>query len=154
MLTISNLTSVKKATGHVFTDLNLDFQEKEVSGNRRNSDVVSGNDLVVDYDIEAIKNSIRNILFQKRYLSNMNINLKKYIGQTISEMRALSMGEEIEKAIYLYEPRIKAEKIYVGANIDQSTYYISMVVRILNFNNVISLNASFDKNGVFHFINI
>jgi phage baseplate assembly protein W len=154
MLTISNLTSVKKATGHVFTDLNLDFQEKEVSGNRRNSDVVSGNDLVVDYDIEAIKNSIRNILFQKRYLSNMNINLKKYIGQTISEMRALSMGEEIEKAIYLYEPRIKVEKIYVGVNIDQSTYYISMVVRILNFNSVISLNASFDKTGIFHFINI
>jgi len=84
----------------------------------------------------------------------MNVNLKKYIGQTISEMRALSIGEEIEKAIYLFEPRIKVEKIYVGANIDQSTYYISMVVRILNFNSVISLNASFDKTGIFNFINI
>jgi len=48
MLTISNLTSIKKGTGYVFTDLNLDFQEKQVSGNRRNSDIVSGNDIVVD----------------------------------------------------------------------------------------------------------
>lgn len=154
MLTISNLTSIKKATGYVFSDLNLEFKEKQVSANSRNSDVVSGNDLVIDFDVEAIKSSIRNILFQKRHLVNMGVNLKKYIGQPISEMRAISMGEEIEKAIYLYEPRIKTEKIFVGANIDQSTYYISMVVRILNFNNTISLNASFDKNGVFHFINI
>ena len=153
MINITNLSSTKNGKGFIFSDLNLNFEEKKVSGNFRNGDVAPGNDLVIDYDVDAIKNSIRNLLFQKRYLTNVSANLKMFIGQPMSEMNAIALGENIERAITLFEPRVKIEKIYVIPNIERFTYYIYMAVRILNLNVVTTLNASFDRNGAFEFVN-
>jgi phage baseplate assembly protein W len=154
MINISNLSSKNSGRNYVFADLNLNFSEKQISGNRKNNEISPGIDLVVDYNQEAIKNSIYNILFQKRYLTDLNVNLKKYIGEPISEFRAIAIGETIERAIFLYENRIKVQKIYMYANVDQSTYFISMVVRFVNFDNTfVTLNATFTQNGSFDFIN-
>lgn len=153
MINISNLTSNKNNKPFLFSDLNLNFEEKKVSRNQRNSDIVSGNDLVVDYDVEAIKNSIRNCLFQKRYLVNLNVNLYSYIGKPINETNALLLGEDIQTALSNYEPRIKVNKIYVGLNIDQSAYYISMLVKILNLGVDERIDSIFQKDGNFNFIN-
>lgn len=154
MINISNLSSKNSGRNYVFSDLNLQFLQRQVSGNKRNSDISSGIDLVIDYDRQAVENSIYNILFQKRYLTEMDVNLQKYIGEPISEFRAVAIGETIERALFLYEPRITLEKLYIVPNIDQSTYYISMIVKFVNFNNsAINLNASLTQNGTFTFIN-
>ena len=134
--------------------MNLQFLQRQVSGNRKNNDVSPGIDVVVDYDRQAIENSIYNILFQKRYLTEMDVNLKAYIGQPISEFRAVAIGETIERALFLYENRVTLEKLYIVPNIDQSTYFISMIVRFVNFDNSsVKLNASLTQNGSFTFIN-
>lgn len=155
MITISNLSSKKTGKTYTYSDLDLNFEEKRVSTNSRNNNIVSGNDLVVATDIEAIKNSIRNILFQRRHLSPaVGVNLRKYIGQPISEMRAQSIGEEIERAIVLYEPRVKVDKIIVRYNIDQMTYFIEMRLDLVNFSESLTiLNAAFTNTGEFTFIN-
>jgi hypothetical protein len=153
MINISNLTSFKSGRKFLFSDLNLEFQEKKVSGNNRNSDIVAGNDLVIDYDVAAIKNSIRNILTQKRYLVDMNVNLKQYIGSPASQINAEMLGEDIRYAIAIYEPRVKVEKIIVSVNEDQNVYLIYMLVRILNFNDIVRMDASFNKQGIFDFVN-
>jgi phage baseplate assembly protein W len=115
MINITNLTSKKSGREYVFSDLNMEFEEKQVSGNRRNTDIAPGIDLVIDYDKDSVRNSIRNLLYQKRYLTDFNINLKSYIGSGISKEKADSLGETIERGIALYEPRVKTEKILVGA---------------------------------------
>ncbi len=154
MINITNLTSKKSGREYIFSDLDLNFQQKQISGNRKNNDIASGIDLVVSLDEEAIKNSIRNILFQKRYLSDFNINLKSYIGQNISELRGQLLGEQIEKGIALYEQRVKVEKIFIATNVDQNSYFISMILRPVNFKNqTILLNSTLDRNGTFTFIN-
>ena len=153
MINISNLTSNKSGKKYLFSDLNLDFEEKQVSGNRRNNDIVSGNDLVVDYDDNAIKNSIRNIISQKRYLVPLNVNLKRYIGNVISQTNGEMLGEDIRVALATFESRVKVEKIFVVTDIDLSTYRITMLLTILNLNSVIRLDATFDKLGNFNFEN-
>jgi phage baseplate assembly protein W len=154
MINISNLTSKSSGRNYIFSDLDLNFQQKQISGNRKSNDVASGIDVVVSLDAEAVKNSIRNLLFQKRYLTNFNINLKSYIGQNISTLRGKLLGEQIEKGIALYEPRAKVEKIFVATNEDENSYYISMILRLVNFENtVVLLNSTLDRNGTFTFIN-
>jgi phage baseplate assembly protein W len=154
MINITNLSSKNSGRNYIFSDLNLQFLQKQVSGNKKNNDVSPGIDIVVDYDREAIENSIYNILFQKRYLTEMDVNLKAYIGQPISEFRAIAIGETIERALFLYENRVSLEKLYIYPNTDQSTYFISMIVRFINFNNSsVKLNASLTQNGAFTFIN-
>jgi phage baseplate assembly protein W len=154
MINISNLTSKKNGKTFVFSDLDLNFQEAKVSKNRGNDDFAAGNDLVINTDEEAIKNSIRNLLFQTRHLSDVNINLKSYIGEPISEFRGVVLGEDINKVLTLYEPRIKVEKIYVFADIDRSQYIISILTKIKNLGDSFKLNFSFSRNGSFNFINI
>lgn len=155
MITISNLSSKKSSKNYTYSDLDLNFEEKKVSSNIRNDNIVSGNDLVVATDIEAIKNSIRNILFQKRHLvPTVGVSLKKYIGQPISEMRAQSIGDDIERGITLFEPRVKVEKIVVRYNIDQMTYFIELRLKLVNFSESLTiLSAAFNQQGEFTFIN-
>lgn len=154
MINITNLSSKNSGRNYVFSDLNLQFLQRQVSGNKRNTDISPGIDLVIDYDRQAVENSIYNILFQKRYLTEIDVNLKKYIGEPISEFRAIAIGETIERALFLYEPRLTLEKLYIVPNIDQSTYYISMIVKFVNFNNsAVNLNATLTQNGTFSFIN-
>jgi len=154
MINVTNLTSKSAGRNYVFSDLDLNFQQKQISGNRKNNDIASGIDVVVSLDSEAVKNSIRNILFQKRYLTNFDINLKSYIGQNISTLRGQLLGEQIEKGMALYEPRAKVEKIFVATNEDQNSYYISMILRLINFENkLLLLNSTLDRNGTFTFIN-
>ena len=154
MINISNLTSKSSGKNYIFSDLDLNFQQKQISGNRKTNDVAPGIDVVVSLDVEAIKNSIRNILFQKRYLSDFDINLKSYIGENISQMRGQLLGEQIEKGIALYERRVKVEKIFIATNIEENTYHISMILRPVNFKNgTILLNSTLDRNGTFSFIN-
>ena len=153
MITVSNLTSKKSTKNHVFSDLDFSFQEIKVSGNQRNSDFSPGNDLSISTDETAIKNSIRNLLFQTRHLSNAGTNLKNYIGEEISEFRGTSIGQDIERTLSLYEPRIKVEKIIVFSDIDKSQYLISLIVKIKNLGDIVSLNAEFSRNGSFNFIN-
>lgn len=152
MINITNLSNTK-TKGYVFADLDLSFQEKKVSGNNRNSEIAPGNDLVIDYDEDAIKNSIRNLLVQRRYLSNAGTNLKQYIGEQTSSMNAIALGESIERSLALYEPRIKVQKIFVGTSPDESAYFITMAVKLLNFNSIVTWNATFDRQGTFEFIN-
>lgn len=155
MITITNLSSKKNNKNYIFADLKLDLEEKKISNNIKNNDVVNGFDLSIDTDIEAIKNSIRNILTQTRYLTpGMNINLRKYIGSPVSEMGAIAIGEDIERAIFLFEQRIKVDKIIVRYNIEQMTYFIDLRIRLLNFSESVQiLNAALTINGEFSFIN-
>lgn len=153
MITISNLTSKKQEKNNVFSDIDLTFQEIKVSGNARNNDYAAGNDLSVSVDEEAIKNSIRNLLFQTRHLSNAGTNLKSYIGEQISEFRGLTIGQEIERTLSIYEPRIKVEKVLVFADIDNSQYKISLIVNIKNLGKIFNIDAAFSRNGSFNFIN-
>jgi phage baseplate assembly protein W len=152
MISISNLTSNKSGKKFIFSDLNLNFMEQQVSGNRRNSDIVPGNDLVIDYDEEAIKNSIKNILFQRRFLVDLDINLRKYIGSPASINLGESLGEDIKRAISIYETRVSCDKIVVFVNLDQNLYVITMFIKMLNLNKNIRLNANFTQDGSFDFV--
>lgn len=126
--------------------------EQQVSGNHRNSDIVPGNDLVIDYDEEAIKNSIKNILFQRRFLVDLDINLRKYIGSPASINLGESLGEDIKRAISIYETRVSCDKIVVFVNLDQNLYVITMFIKMLNLNKNIRLNANFTQDGSFDFV--
>lgn len=153
MIRVTNLTSKKTEKNSVFSDLDFSFQEIKVSGNSRNNDYSAGNDLSVFTDEDSIKNSIRNLLFQTRHLSNAGTNLKSYIGEQISEFRGLSLGQEIERTLSLYEPRIKVEKIIVFADLEQSIYRITLIITIKNLGKAFNINAEFSRNGSFNFIN-
>lgn len=149
---LSNKTSTKPYT---FSDIYLDFEETQKSTDNRSSNVTTGNDLLIATDQEAIKNSVRNILLQRRYLNpGFGANLRGYIGLSLSEMGAKSIGDIIDRNLNLYEPRITVDKILVAPDYDRFTYAIVIIYRFKNFiNDRILLNGEFNAgSGDFYFI--
>ena len=153
MIIINNLSNKKNQNTYTFSDINLDFNLKQVSNNRKNSDVVIGNDIIVDVDEAAIRNSIENILTQKRYLTpTFSVNLVSFIGQPLSDLGATALGNAIDTAIKLYEPRVTLQKILVAPDYDNFLYQIVIIIVMPNLNNnPIVINTSFTNTGDFIF---
>lgn len=153
-ITIKNLSNKKDNRKYTFSDIHFDFSERKISNNSRNDDVVAGNDIDIDVDEVAIMNSIRNIITQRRYLNpSFGINIKKYIGGSITELTSKTIGDEIDRGINLFEPRVKVDKIIVMANPDNYAYYIMIALSLPNLNKNFLFNGVLDNTGNFNFIN-
>lgn len=153
-ITISNLTNKKGANSYTFSDLHMDLEETKASANNRNSDVVNGQDIIADLDANAVRNFIHNFFTQKRYLiPTFGLNPHKYIGQPMSELGARNLGKELEKGIYLFEPRIKVEKIVVGTDYNTNSYAIAAYLTLQNLGQSLIVSGMLNSSGSFNFIN-
>ena len=151
MIIISNLSNKKNGNSYSFSDVDLSFNQIKVSNNQKNANVVPGNDVVISVDEQAILNSINNILTQKRYTDpKFNLNLPGFIGQPMTTGNANTLGNAIQKAISLYEPRVTIQNIFVAPDYDNDYYAVAIILLMPNFNNKqLVINSSFTNNGNF-----
>jgi len=149
MIIVGNLSNNKNNRKYTYTDIDVSLEKTQNSDNNRNSDVVAKNDIIINTDERAILNSVQNILLQKRYLTpKFGANLRNFIGQPLSDMGAVSVGEEINRNITLYEPRIKVQNIYVVPDYDNYMYVIAIILSIPNFKNKqLILNGKLSTDG-------
>ena len=153
-ITITNLSNKKGNNSYTFSDLHLDLQESQTSTNNRNADVVTGPDIIADYDELAIRNEVKNLFTQSRYLNpKFGVNLRQYIGQPMSEMSAWSLGQDIERGINLFIPRVKLKKVVVAPDYNIQAYIIVLLLDLPNFSKQVMLNASLNNTGRFDFVN-
>jgi phage baseplate assembly protein W len=157
MIVISNLSNKKTGKNYVYSDLLLDLTEQTVSVNKQNNKINKGNDIVLSTDENAIKNSVVNLIFQKRYLTpNLNIDIRRFIGQPITEGNSQILGNTILQGLILYEPRITVNKVLVGPVPDNYSYNISIIYTLNNFpKNIQSIDGILDSGrGVFTISNL
>jgi phage baseplate assembly protein W len=153
-ITISNLTNKKGANLHSFSDLHLDLKEQKVSTNVKNTNIVAGNDILADVDELAIRNSLINILTQNRYLNPMfNVNLRKYIGRTPSDMVAMNIAQDIDRGIALFEPRVRVDKVLVAPDYTTNSYVVALVLYLHNFNKTMMYNGVISNTWEFNLLN-
>lgn len=153
-ITISNLTNKKGNNSYTFADLHLDLEESRSSSNNRNSSTVNGSDIIADTDEQAIKNEIRNFFNQKRYLQPLfNFNAQKYIGSPLTEMGARSLGQEIDRGINLFMPRVRVDRILAAPDFQNQAYVVALYLTLPNFGTSVMLRGSLNNNGSFEFVN-
>jgi phage baseplate assembly protein W len=117
-----------------FADLHLDIETSFVSQNEVYADN-NQKDLVVDYNLNAIKNSIVNIFTtspgEKILNPTFGLDLRDYLFEPISRIVAGQISTAIVNGLAKQEPRIKfTKKPAVIPNIDEQSYTIEMVVNI------------------------
>ncbi len=155
MIKISNLTNRKGKNSYIFSDFHLDLTQDQVTKNKVNSDIVTGSDIASDVDQKAVLNSVRNIITQRRHLNpKFGINIRKYIGQPVSNIIGNAIGDEIDKGLKLFEPRVNLTKLVIAPNYDQNSYHVYLFLEMPNFpNNTINVLGVLDKIGEFNYIN-
>lgn len=153
-ITISNLTNKKGTNSYSFSDLHLDLKASQISTNVKNANIVAGNDIISDVDEQAIRNSLINILTQSRYLNpKFNVNLRKYIGRTPNDMVAMSIAQDIDKGIALFEPRVRVDKVLVAPDFTTNSYVVALVLFLHNFNKTVMYNGLISNVGEFDLLN-
>lgn len=117
----------------VYTDLKLDLTPTSSVGLGLN--VAKSNDIVVNTDYDAIRNSIRNIFTtkpgQKLLTPNFGSSLEKYLFEPITDIMAKIIGNEILNQIETFEPRIEVLNVNVAPQSEFNQYNIQIVYTFL-----------------------
>jgi len=115
-------------------------------------------DILVDTDLDAIKNSISNLFNtipgQKLLSPNYGLSLKQYLFEPVTTSTANMIGETILNGITRFEPRVVVDKIKVSGNSDDKQYTITLIIRVplLSSRDSLTLNAVLSENTNFTFI--
>lgn len=121
-----------------FSDLDLDFIPHPVSG-----------DINPLTDAEAIKRSIRNLMFtgtyERLFQPNLGANLRKLLFEPISPMTQLSIQILITDIVRLYEPRITIIDLQVSVDADETGYNVSMSFFIDNTSEAVAVDLFLER---------
>jgi phage baseplate assembly protein W len=123
---LSNVVNVKDLK---YQDLKLDL-EFSYTQNAEFAKTDEINDLKVDYDLNAIKNSIRNLFLTNRGEKLLNpyfgIGLGNFVFEQVDETTGRLIGDSILQNIEIFEPRVKVKQINVIANEEDNSYSIEL----------------------------
>jgi phage baseplate assembly protein W len=144
----------KSNAGYTYNDLHLDFTPVYYSppygSYTQNNELLHPQEIVdvlADYDLGAIANSIRNIFTtipgQKILNPLFGLNLVQYVFEACTEEMAGVIGNEIVSGISTFEPRISLTNVTVIALQDQQQYNIT-----ISFNVPAIGTTSFSLNGL------
>jgi phage baseplate assembly protein W len=129
---------------YAYKDLHLDFAK---SGNFDSvlQKRINENDIEVDYDSNAIKNSLRNLFTtrpgQRFLFPEYGLSLDRYLFEAITDENAQTIGETIVRSVELYEPRVTMEKCTVIPKPDDNEYDITIIIGIPLFNTTATINS-------------
>lgn len=141
-INFNQLPATDNAKKYVFSDLHLDITQEKIfskKGSTKNK-----NDIKVDFDIDAIKNSLKSIFNtrkgQRVLYPEFGINLEQYLFEPITREVAYNIGEEINRGIVLFEPRVTPLRINVAVNSDEDGYNVTLIL----FINALSINTTIE----------
>jgi len=121
-----------------FSDLNLDFHAHPVSG-----------DLIPLTNAEAVKRSVRNIMFtgqnERLFNPKFGANLRQMLFQPITPATELQIKLYISDAIKYFEPRVKIVSLQVKASADEYQYDVSFVFSIDGLSQQIEYETTLER---------
>jgi phage baseplate assembly protein W len=128
--------SFKKDVDIIYSDLHLDLKTQYTVQNQLYHSL-NRKDLVLDYNEEAIKNSLKTLFTtlpgQKILNPEYGLNLEQFLFYPVNEFYARNIGETILVSIRLYEPRINVTNVNVYPNEDEMMYEINIYYEIPKF---------------------
>lgn len=136
---------------YTYADLHLDIQQQYLINDPLHKEPEI-NDIKVDYDLDAIKNSIKNIFYttpgNKILAPTFGLDLRRFC----FEPATLDTAYELQRLIYTeletFEPRIKLIGVSVLVDEDNNEFDITIVFSIptLNIDNIL-IAGSLNSNG-------
>lgn len=116
-----------------YSDLHLDLQVQQLVTNE-SAKLVQQQDIVADFDLGAIRNSIVNIFLtspgDKLLNPEFGIDLRDYLFFGVTDTIAASIYDDIYNNITRFEPRIVLSKLQVIPDYDNQQYTINMSISV------------------------
>ena len=121
-----------------YSDLDLDFKINPITGDINKK---KGND--------AVKRSIRNLIFtnfyERPFNSSIGSEIPSLLFDTVDVITASLIEDAIAKLINTYEPRVKLSQLVVYADIDNHGFNVELEYIILNTETPATFNLFLEK---------
>lgn len=118
---------------YLYKDLSLDL-ENQVFLNRQLNKKESLKDIQALFDVESVKNSIKNALLtspgDKILNPTYGIDLRQFIFEPVNDFFTEIIRETIQDKLPDMEPRITIENLQVIGVEDENTYYIDLQINV------------------------
>ena len=106
-------------------------------------------DIFVLTDDDAVKTSIRNILFTDRFERFFNplfgSNIKRTLFENMTASTEMDVRMFVTTAIRNFEPRVDYLEVYVNAIPDENGYYLKVIFSIINNPQLETLNLILNR---------
>jgi phage baseplate assembly protein W len=136
---------------YLYADLHLDLEGSYNVGNTlyQKPEI---NDFKLDYDINAIKNSLANLFSttpgEKVLNPEFGMDLRKYLFDPATRDVAENIRDEIYRQIAKFEPRVKIQNINITVLEDVNEFDITLVINIPSLNIInVPLLGTLNNNG-------
>jgi phage baseplate assembly protein W len=149
---LNNLPKSRKVSkNYYYADLHLDLQENYLIKDElyQKPEI---NDFKIDYDVDAIKNSLYNLFTttpgHKILNPDYGMDLRKYLFVPATVEVARDLREEIFRQIRVYEPRVdlKEVKIIIYEDVNEFDVSIFFDIPVLRLTDI-SLFGTLNNNG-------
>jgi|TARA_R100000005_G_C4940645_1_gene165300 phage baseplate assembly protein W len=144
-ININSIQRIKPIPNSRFTysDLELDLKFKNTQSFPVQS-TLKKKDIVADYDLGAIKNSIVNLFTtmpgEKLLNPSFGLNLNQFLFQPCNANTAQLMADLINRQILRFETRVKIDRLEVVALVSKQEYEITLGLQVPLLNNSTTLN--------------
>lgn len=119
--------SKKESPGYTYKDIEIPLKKDS-----------SDHDLKDLRDIDAIKSGIDNIFSWRPGMRVLNPTfgntLYNFIYEPINVTTSQNLGNEVQKLLKDWEPRVNVESVILDTNEDQNEYYIQLIYSIPSLN--------------------
>ena len=107
-----------------FKDISMSFEVNPIN-----------NDIIGVKNDTAIARSIRNLIFtvpgERFFNENLGSKVSQTLFDTVDDISASAIRDEIEETIIKYEPRVKLKDIRVKPDFDNYTFDVTLVYDIV-----------------------
>ena len=107
-----------------FKDISMSFEANPIN-----------NDIIGVKNDTAIARSIRNLIFtvpgERFFNENLGSKVSQTLFDTVDDISASAIRDEIEETIIKYEPRVKLKDIRVKPDFDNYTFDVTIVYDIV-----------------------
>lgn len=141
----------KTNDAYTYADLHLDLELQQLVTNEAAKNTQQ-QDIVADYDLGAIRNSIVNLFLtspgDKILNPEFGMDLRDYLFMPTSESVAGLINDTISRNINVFEPRVVLQRLNVVPDYDNQQYTINMTV-VVPFlqNSTLNLSGTINSQG-------
>lgn len=127
-----------KKLNRSYNDLDLDFINHPVT-----------QDVSVKVDDEAVKRSIRNLVFMNRYEKpfhpEINSGIRALLFEPLTPLTSIRLRQQIRDTIINFEPRAELLQLAIQEFPKENAYKVSILFRVKNTMNPVSFNFALER---------
>lgn len=144
--------TAKSVDNYTYVDFHLDLQENKIGPQSTWLETTGpGTDIRVAFDLNAIRNSLRNIFStlpgERALLPDFGADLRRYVFEPINERTGANLGRSIRYAIEQWEPRVQLLNLDIIGVEDQHEYRVTLTLAVPFLSEPLNVRTIFTREG-------